>query len=142
MHDRTPTMPFGSVPSTTQPVGPHESEGTGQQIVEQSRRLTSAIRERAVATSDDKKSVVAEQVGSLVRKLESIANQGNGSEPALADQLLDHGVDMLRRVQRMLEDNSTEELLRKAERQVKARPGLFIAGIGVLGFMAARLIRR
>ena len=118
------------------------SSSAKQQVQEHSRRLSSALRDRAFGLGDDKKDVLAEQVNSFASKLDGLKDRGNGSEPGLGDQLVRRLVDLLQSFGRTLEENSTEELLHKAEQQIKARPGLFIAGIAALGFLAARLVRR
>ena len=113
-----------------------------QQLQEHSRRLSTALRDRAFGLGDDKKDLLAEQVNTFASKLESLKDRGNGSEPGLGDQVVGRVVELLESFGRTLEENSTEELLHKAEQQIKARPGLFIAGIAALGFLAARLVRR
>jgi len=114
----------------------------GPHVKEQARRLGDAVKQRAIATSEDKKSFVADQVGAFVDKLEGIAQPEEGAEAGLEQQLIERGAAILRRFQSTLQENSTEDLLRKAEAQVKARPALFIAGCGVLGFLGARLVRK
>lgn len=129
-----------SSPDTSQPSGvpvPHN----GHQVKQQARRLGDAVKQRAIATSEGKKTALADQLGSLVQKLEGIAGH-EGSEAGMPNQFIDRGIAMLRRFQSTLSDNSTQELIQKAEQQVKARPGLFIAGCLALGFFGARLVRR
>jgi hypothetical protein len=116
--------------------------GTGHQVVEHARRLAADVRRRAMATGEDKKSVLSDRVSTLVDKLDGVASSGDGSEPGIPDQLIDRGVGLLRRFQKALDENSTKDLISKAEAQIKARPGLFIAGFLALGFVGARLIRK
>lgn len=116
--------------------------GTAHQVVEQAHRLTDAVRRRAVATSEEKKSVLATHVGTLVEKLDGAARPAEGSERGIDEQLIERGVGLLRRFQKALDENSTRDLLGKAEAQIKARPGLFMAGFLALGFLGARLVRK
>ena len=116
--------------------------GTGHQMVEHARRLAADVRRRAMTTGEDKKSALSDRVSTLVDKLDGVATSGDGSEPGIPDQLIDRGVRLLRRFQKALDENSTKDLMTKAEAQIKARPGLFIAGFLALGFVGARLIRK
>jgi hypothetical protein len=112
------------------------------QVKEQAGRLTSAVKRRAITTGEQKKQALAEHLRTLVSKLEGIAHNGNGSEPGASEKVIGRSVEWLRSVQENLENNSTEELLRKAEERITARPGLFIAGCLALGFIGARLVRK
>lgn len=115
---------------------------TGQQVKEQARRLTDAVKERAISTGEERKGQLSEQVGTWVNKLDEMAKPAREGEAGLQEQLVGRGVDLLRRIQRTLDENSTEELIAKAGQQIKARPGLFMAGCLALGFIGARLVRK
>lgn len=134
----TKLPPFGAAPTLPTPTSP----GPAAHVKVQARRLTDAVKERALATSEEKKSDVSEHVGALAEKLDEIARRNDTDEPGMEDQLLDRGVRMLRSVQRTLDDNSTEELIAKAEQRIVERPGLVIAGCLAAGFLAARLVRK
>jgi len=121
---------------------PGPAPGDGHHVKEQARRLGDAVKQRAIATSDAKKTVLADQVGELVDKIEGIAKPGEGSEPGLQEQLVERGAELLRKLKSTLDQNSTEELIEKAEQQMRARPGLVIAGCLALGFVGARLVRK
>jgi len=114
----------------------------GHHVKEQARRLGDAVKQRAIATSEAKKTFLADQVGALVEKLEGIAKPAEGSEAGLQEQVVGRGAALLHRLHSTLDENSTEDLIKKAEQQMKARPGLFIAGCLALGFLGARLVRR
>lgn len=115
---------------------------TGQQVKEQAKRLTDAVKERVVSTGDDTKGQISEKVGTWVEKLDGIAKPSDGADGGLQEQLVGRGVDMLKRLQRTLDENSTEQLIAKVGQQIKARPGLFMAGCLALGFIGARLVRK
>ena len=115
---------------------------TAHPVVAQARRLTDAVRQRAMSTSEDKKSVLSEHVSTLADKLDGIARPSDGSEPGIDDRLIERGTGLLRRFEKVLDENSAKELLSKAEAQIKARPGLFMAGFLALGFLGARLVRK
>lgn len=130
---------FGATPTLPTPASP---PGPGEHVKAQARRITDAVKERAFATTEDKKTAVSGHVGALAEKLDGIERSGDMMEPGLEDQLLDRGVRMLRGLQRTLDDNSTEELIAKAEQRIAERPGLVIAGCLAVGFLAARLVRK
>lgn len=113
----------------------------GHDVKEQARRLGDAVKQRAIATSDGKKTFLADQVGAFVDRLEGSSPPTDGAA-GLEQQLVGRGVALLRKFQSTLDENSTEDLIRKAEQQVKARPGVFIAGCLALGFLGARLVRK
>jgi hypothetical protein len=130
---------FNPPPSALEVIPPPD---TAHPVVEQARRLTDAVRQRAMTTSEDKKNVLSEHVSTLADKLDGIARPSDGSEPGIDDRLIERGTGLLRRFEKVLDENSTKELLTKVEAQIKARPGLFIAGFLALGFMGARLVRK
>jgi hypothetical protein len=132
-----PTSPYDVTQGSGAPLG------NGHHVKDQAFRLGDAVRQRAIATSDAKKSVFADQVGGLVGKLEGIAQPSEGgSENELQQQVMRRGVALLHRLQDTLSQNSTEELIEKAEQQMKQRPGLVVAGCLALGFFGARLLRK
>jgi len=135
--DQKPTSSQNTTPTSGLQV-----PGNGHSVKDQAHRLGDAMKQRAIATSDAKKTFFADQVGALVDKLEGIAKPTEGAEPRLQEQVVGRGAEMLRKLQSTLDENSTEDLIKKAEQQMKARPGLFIAGCLALGFLGARLVRK
>jgi hypothetical protein len=127
------------MPDPTQTV-PSDEEA-GPLIKERAQRLASTIKERALATTETKKGVLSEEVGALAQKLDEIATHDEG-EARLHEQVASRGARIFRRLQTALQEHSTEDLLARAEQQIKARPGLVIAGCLALGFIGARLVRR
>jgi hypothetical protein len=110
------------------PVVP-EGTASSSPLRERARRLGEAARERALSTADERKHRVAGQVDDLASRLE-----GSGDLGARLS-------GWLRRAQHAMEDHSAEDLVRMAERQVKAHPAAFLAGCLALGFLGARLVR-
>ena len=115
---------------------------TAHQVKEHARRLADAVKERAIASTDGKKSVLSKQVGTLAEKLEQAGKHEEGSEPTVNAELVSRGVGLLRKIGETLESNSTEDLLARAEEEIRARPGLLIGACVALGFIGARLVRK
>jgi len=114
----------------------------GHDMRDQARRLGDAVKQRAIATSDAKKTLFADQVGALAHRLEGMEKPPEGAQPALQEQVVQRGTAMLHKLQNVLAENSTEDLIKKAEQQMRARPGLVVAGCLALGFLGARLVRK
>jgi hypothetical protein len=126
----------------TQASGFQAPPGNGHDMKAQAHRLGDAMKQRAIATSDAKKTFFADQVGELVTRLEGISQPREGTEPGLQEQVVGRGVALLHKLESTLHENSTEELIGKVEQQMRARPGLFVAGCVALGFLGARLVRK
>lgn len=115
-----------------------QGEGLAQAGKEQVKRLGGVTRERVFHQVDGKK-------GELIKSLHGLADtlQGTGKDANLgaAQSLVDGAIQLIHRVSDRLEQGSTEELVRDAQKQIRQRPGLFIAGCVALGFFAGRLMK-
>jgi hypothetical protein len=109
--------------------------------LEQARRLTSSTRDRMFRTADEKKGLLTGKLDELARNIDDLGHKAGGDDE-LPRKLVDGASRALRSVQRTLDERSTEELLDEAGRQIRQRPGLFLAGCLALGFMGARLLRK
>lgn len=109
--------------------------------LEQARRLTSSTRERVFRTADEKKGLVTGKLDELARNIDELGQKAGG-EDEIPRKLVDGASRALRSVQRVLDERSTEELLDEAGRQIRQRPGLFLASCLALGFIGARLLRK
>src|SRR5689334_25351176 len=91
------------------------TEGQPQsQLKEGASRIGSAIRERAVKTGEARKDDLVDGLRRLVDKLEVQPGEQAGSLGGAGTRAADY----LRRAERLPEENSIEELLDMAERQV------------------------
>lgn len=115
-----PGYPGGELPQS-------ESERHG--FREQTRRIGDAARERAFSSANERKGTLAEQLAGFADGMEGQGQAGAKLSGWLKD------------AQHALETRSAEDLVKSAEQQMRAHPGLFAAGCVALGFLAARLVR-
>lgn len=109
--------------------------------MEQARRLTSSTRERVFKTADEKKGLLTGKLDELARNIDELGQKAGG-EDELPRKLVDGASRALRNVQHALDTRSTEELIDEAGRQIRQRPGLFLASCFAVGFIGARLLRK
>jgi hypothetical protein len=110
--------------------------------VEHAQRLGSAARERILRTADEQKQSLAEGLEGLARNIDDVGGRAGGDLEDLQRRAAGGAARALRSVSRALSERSAEELLDEAGRQIRRRPGLFIASCVALGFLGARLLRR
>jgi glycerate kinase len=103
---------------------------------EQAKRISGSLKERALSAADGHKGQLADGLHKLAGNLEHEKVEGP------AGQLIGYATSAAERAASALESNSAEELFAQSSAQVKARPGLFIAGCLGLGFLGARLLRK
>lgn len=120
--------------------GPGASLGFGAQK-EKARKLGGMARERAVKTADSRKSHIAAEIESFTGTLEDLSRtlQERGNDPQ--KRIVDAGCRGLRSASKMLRDNSTEQLLDRAQSELRERPALVAAGALALGFLGVRLLK-
>lgn len=109
--------------------------------MEQARRLTSTTRERVLRTADEKKGQLSGKLDELARGIDELGHKAGG-EDELPRKLVDSASRALRNVQSAIDNRSTEELIDEAGRQIRRRPGLFLASCFAVGFIGARLLRK
>ncbi len=112
------------------------------QTVEHAQRLGTAARERLLRTADEKKDSLARGLESLAGNIDELGNRVGGGAEDLQRRAVDGAAGAVRGLSRALDGRSTEELIDEAGRQIRQRPGLFLAGCVALGFLGARLLRR
>lgn len=141
----------GTMPRSTPPVTgeadmtPNEltarAGDLAQQGMEQARRLTSTTRDRVFRAADEKKGLLTGKLDELARNVDELGQKA-GDEGELPRTLVDGASRALRNVQHALDTRSTQELIDEAGRQIRQRPGLFLASCLAVGFIGARLLRR
>lgn len=109
--------------------------------LEQAKRLTSSTRERVLRAADEKKGLLTDKLDELARNVGELGEKA-GDEGELPRRLVDGASRALRSVQRTLDGRSTAELIDEAGRQIRRRPGWFLASCLALGFVGARLLRK
>lgn len=137
-----------AMPATGKPVQSSVGRELGSQAsdiahhgAEQARRLRDSARKRVLREVEERKSTLVAQLESIAKGIEHTAKSGAGQGGEAGHELADGIGHFVRRIERLLDQSSTEELLRKAETKVKERPAVLIAGCLALGFLGARLLR-
>lgn len=115
-------------------------EGIKEKGVRQMKGLAGSARERVLGLVDQRKDQWLGQFDGWLGTIEDIAER-LGEQGGPAAQYSGQFSSQLRGLSEGLKSRSAEDLLRDAERQIRARPGVFIAGCAVLGFLGVRLIR-
>jgi ElaB/YqjD/DUF883 family membrane-anchored ribosome-binding protein len=95
-------------------------------------------RERVYQQVDSKKGEVSQRLHGLADALQGTGKEGNLGP---AQSLVDNAAQLIHRVSDRLERDSTEELVRNAQAQIRKRPGAFIAGCVAIGFLAGRFLK-
>jgi hypothetical protein len=103
---------------------------------DQAKRISGSLKERALSAADSHKGQLADGLHKIAGHLEDDKIEGP------AGQLIDYALNAAERAAAAIESSSAEQLLARSSDQVKARPGLFIAGCLGLGFLGARLLRK
>lgn len=123
----------------SKPIGtPAQQPSAIDEGKEQVRRLGEAVRDRAMKSSEQRRGQIVDRIGKIAERLEEVAAPDGGE----SNQYVERAAGYVRRLERTLDQHSTEELLSMAEERIRERPGLFLAGCFALGFGAARLLRK
>jgi hypothetical protein len=141
----------GDLPSSTAPAGaeadqtPNEITSRAREIahggLEQAKRLSSATRERVFRTADERKGQLSDKLDELARNIDELGEKA-GAQGELPRKLVGGASRALRSVQHTLDNRSTEELIDEVGRQIRRRPGMFLASCLAVGFIGARLLRK
>jgi hypothetical protein len=112
------------------------------QSIEHAQRLGTAARERLLRGADERKDSLARGLDGLAKNIDEIGERAGGEPEDLQRRAVDRAAQAVRSVSRALSERSAEELIDEAGRQIRQRPGVFLAGCVALGFLGARLLRR
>lgn len=102
-----------------------------KQGVGEAKRLGSTARRRIYSYVDEKKESVVGKAEGWIDKIGKLADGTVGESSAKGVKGLAEKV----------KSRSTEELIGDLQSQARARPGVFMLGALVLGFLGARLLR-
>jgi hypothetical protein len=112
----------------------HVSE-VGGEVAQQTRNIAGQVRERLTGEARSQNDKLASGLRQLADDLGQMGN-GNGSTAATVVQQLSDGS---RRAASYLEEYGPDGLLREAQDFARRRPGAFLLGAAVAGFVAGRL---
>ncbi len=107
---------------------------------EQAKGVLGAARERLLSQLDSRKGQLADRLDGWSGMLERAGSAANedGSAPKLPVESVERAI---RSASAQLRDRSTQELLETAEDAIRARPGVALAGLAAIGFLAVRWVR-
>jgi hypothetical protein len=108
---------------------------------EKARRLGAMAKERAVKKAESRKSHLASELDNFAGTLEEVSRTLESRGDETQKKLVDRGAKLVRQASRQLRERSTEEILDAAERELKRRPGIAMAGAFALGFLGLRMLR-
>jgi hypothetical protein len=107
---------------------------------EKARGLAAIAQEKARQLADEKKRQTAEQVESVAKVAEGVAEQVERALPPAGGYA--RGIaDGIHRVSSALQDSSVDELMDEARRFAQQRPGAVLAGALIAGFGLARFLK-
>ncbi|MEW5851792.1 MAG: hypothetical protein AB2A00_23585 [Myxococcota bacterium] len=104
------------------------------------RRIGYMARDRLVKTANDRKSTFAHQLDGVASMLDDVT-KASGAEAGPEQKLASTAANAIRQVSHSLNSRSAEEILDILDHELRARPGVAIAGCLVLGFLGARFLR-
>jgi ElaB/YqjD/DUF883 family membrane-anchored ribosome-binding protein len=123
--------------------------------VEEAQRLGATARDRLYREVDSRKQTLADKLEEIAGDLEGMGRKGAASgalDPSLGlvdeeeedvqRRIVTGAARKLRTASRTLADHTTDELVARAGRKVRERPGMFLAACAAVGFIGGRLLRR
>ena len=119
-----------------------ESQARARERISEKRDRVSQYggmaRKKVVELADSRKSTVVASLDRLAQGLED-AGTGDGGGPER--QFMQKAAGYIRQASDTLERRSSDELLNMAFTEIRDRPAAIIAGMFVVGFFGARLLR-
>lgn len=153
--DRSESQPFAVNPYPTQPAFPPEADmdeanssdtqntlkHTGEQVKEGVKKMAEQARTKTTDAIEKQKNSMADQVGGFAAVLHNTADELNDRQQT---SLAHHTHGMASRLDDLagaLHGQNIGDLLDQIQDFAKRRPGLFIGGTVVAGFLLARFLK-
>lgn len=139
---------FAAAGSSAGPSGISGEQGVGEKArriageqAERAKRMGSFARDRMMKNADQRKGRIAAELDSFAGTLDDLSRtlQDRGNAPQ--QKLVEQGSKVVRSASKMLREKSSEELLDRAQSELRQRPGAALAGAFALGFLGIRLLR-
>ncbi len=124
----------------TSDTGPEGRSRTSERLSEGRDKFSEysgVARRKATQFADSKKSTLVSGLDQIARSLEDAGRSDGGPER----QVLRKAAQFVRQTKDAIDGRSTDELLNVAVRELRDRPAAIIAGMFVVGFFGARLLR-
>lgn len=115
-----------------------EARAVASEAADEAKNLVADARQQLRMQADEQSKKVASLVGDIGSQLRSMANAG---ETGVAKDLVTGVADQAEQMSRRLGDGGLDRTLEDARRLARNRPGLFLAGAALAGFVVARVAR-
>jgi hypothetical protein len=115
-----------------------EARAVAGQAASEARDVLADARYQLRTQADEQATKVASLVGDIGGQLRTMADAGQSGP---ARDLVASVADQAQQLSRRLQDGGLDRSLEDARRFARNRPGMFLAGAALAGFVAARLLR-
>ena len=105
---------------------------------EEIKKLGGLGRDRVLSQLDEKKSGIAQSIRSLAETVEKAVE---GNKEMASQPWVSGATRLLRSVSDRVEQGTTQELWRDAEGRFRQQPGVYLAALFGVGFLAGRLLK-
>lgn len=115
-----------------------QAKTVASEAVNEAKNLLGDARQQLRTQANEQSDKVATLVGDLGGQLRKMADAG---DQGMAKDLLKSVADQAEQISSRLSEGGLDRTLEDARRLARNRPGLFLAGAAVAGFVAARVAR-
>jgi len=115
-----------------------EAKAVASEATTEAKNVLTDVRQQLRSQAEEQSGKVAALVGDISAQLQKMAAAG---EPGPAKDIVAGFADQAEQMSRRLGDGGLDRTLGDARRLARNRPGLFLAGAAMAGFVAARVAR-
>jgi hypothetical protein len=110
-----------------------------RETAHQARNVVSDVRERVAAEAEDQATRVSKQLGRIADELGEMA--GTASPGSMTAGAIRSAADTSRQAARFLDERGAQGLLDSARDYARRKPGTFLLGAAVAGFLVGRVAK-
>ncbi|MGZ3145356.1 hypothetical protein ACVDFE_25830 [Lentzea chajnantorensis] len=125
----------GEVGSTVRDQAAH----VAQEAKQQTRHVVNDVRERVAAEAEQQAQRVSKQLGRIADELSEMA--GGASSDSMSAGAIQSAADTSRQAARFLDERGAQGLLDSARDYARRKPGTFLLGAAVAGFLIGRVAK-
>jgi len=115
-----------------------EAKAVASEAAAEAQNVLTDVRQQLRTQAEEQSAKVASLVGDIAAQLHKMAAAG---EPGPAKDIVGGVADQAQQVSQRLGDGGLDRTLSDARRVARNRPGMFLAGAALAGFVAARVFR-
>ena len=115
-----------------------EAKAVASEAAAEAKNVLIDARQQLRSQADEQSAKVASLVGDIGSQLRTMADAGDAG---VAKDIVAGVADQAEQMSRRLSDGGLDRTLEDARRLARNRPGLFLAGAALAGFVAARVAR-